>query len=170
MKYKINRLMQKALYDKDILQIVNQHPLERKLKSIIENGLSKKNDVVFLNSFSELAKSIPKEGGKIDEIIQDKTGLEMHINKFHIEDYVPEKKNSRNYDLQQGIAFAVNLEKILKNKFPDLSFKIIVSTDEGEDIYPEVCTVGFHMVRQNEHWLVDNLEEYKYNSLLVIET
>ena len=42
-------------------------------------------------------------------------------------------------------------------------FKIIMSIDDS------YVSISFHMVREGESWLMDDLEEYKQEAILVME-
>jgi len=152
--------MDKRLKGRNIEDWIAKHPLTAMLKTHLKNGLIEVDGKVFL------AKFYKKRGGSNE----DATGAEMWVNGFHIDLYVPKEKVIPDYSLQQGLTFAFSLKDLLINQFPGTAFKIIVSTDEGEDAFPEVCTVGFHKVRSNEVWLLGNLEGYKMNGLLVITT
>lgn len=153
--------MEKALKGANIVDIAKQYPLEPQLQKIFNAGIVKKDDLLLLKHFSQYLKGSP---------YTDSVGKEISVNKFPVDLFIPNKSKKRYYDLQQGIAFAVSLAEKLRNEFADFSCKIIVEIDEGEDSFPEVCKVGFHVSRPNEHWLNDNLESYKMNGLLVIET
>ena len=159
MRYEINNLMKKRLNGRDVVDLAKQQPLESRLKDILDRGIINQDDLILLKNFKSNLESTN---------YTDPTGKEMFVNKFHVDNYSSNGSKLREYFLQQGIAFALVLYNKLINNYPDKHFKIIVSTDEGPDSYPDICTVGFHTVRPNEHWLTQYLENYKMNGLLVI--
>lgn len=160
MKIETNKLMDKRLKGESVEEWMVKYPLTTKLKNILKAGLSEINGMIFLSTFCE---------GFTSKDVTDKNGTEMLINKFHVEDYIP-KKNI-DYSLQQGIVFAFKIQDLLVNRFPGAAFKIIVSTDEGEDSFPGICTLGFYKIRPKDVvWLQDDLEKYQMNGLMVIIT
>ncbi len=156
--------MKKRLNGIDVLDLSKKYPLEPKLKKILKQGIGQKDGVTFLKFFEKNKL----KSSRIKELDSDLVGLEMNINKFHIDLYIPEKKLTEEYVLQQGIAFAVALkDELFSFKKTNQTFKIIVFTDEGEDSFPAICNVGFYTIRQNQVWLLEDLEKYKTNGLLV---
>lgn len=90
----------------------------------------------------------------------DLTGFECFINKVHLEDLIA----GNVLELLKG---AVLLGNEILNRPPRAHGKIRVIVGLQEDL--RVCTLRFHVVRPNEVWLVDNLEEYE-DAVLVIES
>jgi hypothetical protein len=89
---------------------------------------------------------------------EDRTGYECFVNHVHI----PWKKGRRSFLSVLGFIAAIKLS--LDNYSVNKRFLILASFSDGE------CTIRFHQVRQGEKWLADDLEGYKTEALLQIET
>ena len=63
------------------------------------------------------------------------------------------------HTLMKGISFCHRLSKILPKSH---DFNIIMSVDE------DYVTISFHLIRIGETWLVDDLEEYQLDAVLVM--
>ena len=152
--------MGKRLNGSNIITFCNNVKLETRLQDILNEDIVNQEGLVLLNHFKHNLKNTN---------YPDATGQEMFVNKFHVDiDSKGNKKDSAKHFLQQAIVFSLSLHDKLINAYPNKHFNIIILTDEGPDSYPDVCTVGFHTIRPNEHWLTENLEDYKTNGLLVI--
>lgn len=160
MKICTNKLMEKRLKGKSIAEWIATYPLVRGLKTELKGGLVEVDGKVFLATYYKARGPVSND---------DPAGAEMYVNGFHI-DFYTSKKNVTDYALQQGLVFAFQVKDLLVKQFPKSKFKIMVSTDEGEDSFPEVCTFGFYKIRPNEIWLDDDLEIYKSNGLFIIFT
>ncbi|MCQ2211611.1 MAG: hypothetical protein MJZ34_15120 [Paludibacteraceae bacterium] len=84
----------------------------------------------------------------------DLTGNEYSNNKIIFET----GKHTR-YALMKGISFCHKLINVLP-KFHE--FNVIMSVDE------DYVTISFHLVRDGETWLGDDLEVYKLDAILVM--
>ena len=95
----------------------------------------------------------------------------MTFNDLHLSFYLPKEKQFQEYFLQQGLAFISQLrEKLISIKeSPKQKFKIILSTEEDNGEYTGSVNIRLHTIRPGEIWLLDDLEEYKMNGLLVME-
>jgi len=176
----MNNLMKKRLKGRNILVIAKKYPLEPKLKEIIDKG------VVIQDGIAVLKWRMRRP--KIKKYTPDLIQLEWNFNEFPIDLFISKKKLTREYVLQQGIAFALALKEKLLNKHSKSKFNIILITDEiknsdtdikwpafytvrhneKKSTYSTACKIGFHTVRSNARYLLNNLEEYKMNGLLVI--
>jgi hypothetical protein len=66
--------------------------------------------------------------------------------------------------MRQGIAFALATESQLSSTSPGKPFKVIVAaTAHG-------CGVRFHLMRPGEEWLASDLDGYKDEAILVLES
>ena len=101
MKIETNKLMDKRLKGESVKEWMAQYPLTTKLKNILKQGVVKIEQKIFLSNFYNYIKSSPYD---------DETGFEMWVNKFHIDAFIPEKKLTAEYSLQQGILFAFSLK------------------------------------------------------------
>lgn len=92
--------------------------------------------------------------GEFDFFYEDLTGNEYSNNKiiFEIGKYT-------GYALKKGISFCHKLIDILPKSH---EFNVIMSVDE------KYVTISFHLVRDGETWLGDDLEVYKSDAVLVL--
>jgi hypothetical protein len=85
----------------------------------------------------------------------DMTGYECAVNAIHLEDYL-EKGMAREPPALAATAMkCVDWLAERLRKFDAGPFRIIVSIDRRN------CTLRFHKVRDDESWLVDDLEGYE---------
>ena len=153
----MNRRMAELLTSR-VVESAKKVELHRDLAKIIEEGFSKVDGVVVFKATHRLAAS-----ADIDSF-PDLTGYECFANHLHIEDYLTDGHNvDQEEKLLQGVGFCFCLESALK-KFSIDNFRIIISFD-GDS-----CNVRFHKVRPGETWLVDDLESYKEEALVVLNT
>lgn len=99
-------------------------------------------------------------GGLFSKELKDRTGNEASYNRIHIDDYLDEGIvgiDSVPFGLQYALCLASTLKEL------KLTFRIIVSFDG------DFCNVTFHRLRENEVYLDDDLNEYKLESLCVID-
>jgi len=153
----VNRNMIQLLYD---LAVKQPAPLPQHLQHVLSGGLLEEDDCWFLAACRGDPKYTVERFG-------DRTGLESFVNSVHVDD--TEKVDPITLQ-KRGLAYIEALRKLLE---PYGAFKIILgfSYSEPEDGPKELTsTVRFHKVRLGEAWLIEDLEGYKMDSLLVITT
>jgi len=99
-------------------------------------------------------------GGE-NPVFYDKTAAEVLHNKILINDYINEDV-SHNY-LMCAIGYSNSLAQKLKKSFKD-NFKVVLSFDD------EFYTVFFYKTRPLEIHLDEDLNKYKLEALLTIDT
>lgn len=94
---------------------------------------------------------------------EDRTGLECFANRIRMTDLVGEKL-ARGFPLLLLVTGLLVARRIAEEllRYPG-RFNVIVSFD-GDD-----CTVRFHKIRRGERWLLDDLEKYDDEGVMVIE-
>lgn len=130
-------------------QRVNQ--INQELLKLIDNGFTMLNECVFLRSLLLRNKNAKLEN------FPDKTGFECYVNSIHIDDF----DNSN--DFEQAITFLLELFRAWNMAFPNRVLRAIVSNDEFGTI------IKFHLLRQGESWLSEDLEKYK-EAILVADS
>ncbi|AXF61878.1 hypothetical protein DVA43_21220 [Leclercia sp. W6] len=115
--------------------------LPKELCLWVEKGFVKQADCFFLAALFTVYPN--------DNYLMDKTGVECFVNSFHIDDYVSERY----------LDYACLFCNTILNKWPlernDKKLNMIVSMDEFGAV------VKFHVIRQGETWLSNNLEKYE---------
>jgi hypothetical protein len=91
----------------------------------------------------------------------DETGYESFVNHIHIEDHLP-RNVSKSIALASGISMANSLKTLLHQSFPNEEFEIIVSLEGNHYV------VRFHKKRKGQHWLQDELNNYREAALIVL--
>lgn len=87
----------------------------------------------------------------------DKTDYECFVNHIHVNDF------SNNNFGNIAYTFLVEVGKLLKIRFPDQSFRGIISIDEIS------CSVRFHKLRIGESWCCDDINEYKEEGIFIMD-
>ena len=97
----------------------------------------------------------------------DLTGMECFANKIDIGRTVGSKLGLQD-PILQGIQYTYELCKLLREFDTSERFELILSCTEMPDLAHVVCT--FHRIREEEQWLLDDLETYQSEALLCIRT
>jgi hypothetical protein len=131
------------------------HPtLAAELTALVQSALLEEHGCWFLEPL--------RNGAMSSSLSQfpDRTGFECFVNHVHIGDFVDGELDASILHLQ-GLLLAEQLERKLK---PVGAFRIIVSCDETD------CAVRFHKLRPGEQWVLDDLETYREEALLILES
>lgn len=123
------------------------------LKKLLKDGFKEKDGCIYYKRY------VPE--GPISSDLIDKTGNEVFYNKIQIDDFSSHFENIENVHLREGISFALTLaDKLILIKG---DFNIYVIYDE---VY---CTIVFHKRRPNEYWLIEDLNQYKNDAILLVK-
>ena len=136
--YKWNSKFQEVIESQGI--ITNEVDLPASLKLFLNKGIVQKDDCFYFKDFA----------CNYSEDFYDKTGSECFNNKFYIDNFV---NGDINEEIQIGVTFVKTLAKLLESY--NYSFCIIL------DYHDESVDIQFHKVRENEIWLMDNIDEYE---------
>jgi hypothetical protein len=148
---KTNKAMSSALLQYKIDTEFQGINLSSKLQKLLTGGVCELSGCFFLK------KMLPR-GFNIDQAIRlshDRTQVECDINHIHIDDFLDTQVNIEKSILEQGLLFSVSLQQLLVDKN---QFITIISFTQGE--FPD-CNVRFHKKRENENWLVNNINLYE---------
>jgi len=126
-------------------------PLASGLADLLREQLVQENGCWFLVALREGASTTSLAS------FPDRTGFECFVNHIHIRDFL--ETSDAPECLRQGLRWAEHLRGKLEGHG---KFNIIVSCDDTD------CSVRFHRVRPGESWLLDDLEGYRAESVLVI--
>lgn len=149
MKYKSNQQMLELARSNDVSfeNNYNECRLSKELRYFLNEGIRenyKNGDIYYCYSEDNFGY-----------FYDDLTGNETSNNKV-----VFDRCKSDKLTLKKAISFCHKLSCLL----PDYhDFKIIMSIDDS------YVSISFHMVREGESWLMDDLEEYKQEAILVME-
>lgn len=89
---------------------------------------------------------------------QDLTGYECFVNHFHLDDY------TRGDQFGLGLLVMKRILERFNAQFPDRVLRSIIAFNGDE------FSVRFHVVRQGESWLTENLNDYQNDAILVIDS
>lgn len=132
--------------------------LSEKLSQLLAPGFTDLGGAIVLTAMRNIAENVKPEN------FPDLTGFECFVNHIHVEDQLDGPASDRTALLRQGIAFALATESQLRSTFPGKPFKVIVAaTAHG-------CGVRFHLMRSGEEWLASDLDGYKEEAILVLES
>jgi len=100
----------------------------------------------------------------------DPTGVECLINKVHMDEFLPGRRASLRQITRIGISYALALRKKIRETKIAGDFRIIVSASRSLAASRRAtCPVGFHVLRKNNPWLVEDIESYKHDAVLTID-
>lgn len=137
--FQFNQRMQRVFAAiKDI-----QLTLPDELNSIINEGFFERDGCFFSKNLIDYCTSASPE------YFQDSVGFECFVNSLHIEDYV--KGNYLDYAISFSNALLEAWQRFSSDKKLNV---IILPNDFG-------VTIKFHLIRPNETWLSEDLEEYE---------
>ena len=128
--------------------------LPRYLLSILKSGLIKKDGGLFLNALLKKCSSVNKSN------FPDLTGYEWFVNHIHIDGTTSSEL------VNFGMVFLSQLSFICKTNDIQRSIRGIISID---DTCVVNVTVGFHLLRSGETFLLDNLEGYEEECIAEFE-
>ena len=123
--------------------------LVTELKNISDASFIKINDCVFLNSLYKVNTNVSLQN------FPDKTGYECFINSLHIDDYV-----SNGY-LSQSCLFVKSVFERWRQFSGNEILQAIIAIGEFDAV------VKFHLLRDGENLLNDDLEGYEEAMLIV---
>jgi hypothetical protein len=158
MKTQMNSRMSAIYTELDLNKLVDSIGLNQQLLQLLQPGFIEINGAVLLKTLEKLGRNAKLES------FPDITGYECFVNHIHIEDYLDDSGVSSNELLKKGHKFAQALLEKLSTTFPNKPFKVIMAHNDSD------CSVRFHMVRDGENWLSDDLEGYDQEAILIIET
>lgn len=151
--------MKRFLGNNEFLDRIGRTELPAKLRSLISSNVVEAGGCFFLEPFYDSGMDMEH----LLQQLQDRTGVECFVNHIHVSDYVDSRTGSDPIRyLVTGLRYACLLQSKLKIIG---GFEIIVSY--GEDEIPD-CTVHFHKTRENEKYLLDELDEYRDEAILVL--
>lgn len=145
MNEKMKSILDKYHIDYKSLQTLD---LPSELKKHLESGIEKRNDI---NCYTY--KSIEK----FELFYPDSTGNEYSNNKVHID---------TNCGITKALGVSLNFAFTIVGLLDAFnhSFDIVISYD-GADF-----TISFYRKRDNEEWLMDDLDSYTEEAIMVITT
>lgn len=127
-------------------------PLE--LEEHIQEGVTLSNDALVFSANLKVQHDTPT-----DRFV-DLTGYECFINEINVDGYL----NNPSFKelLEVSIACVKHIENLLKDE--EQKIKIICSVSNDEFL---TSTIRFHIVREKEEWLSDDINSYEEEGLLV---
>lgn len=125
--------------------------LPKELADILDKGFIIKDGCVFLKYYYKKSRHISRDN-YIDE-----TGYEAFVNHDHIDNYV-----NKNY-LSVALLFMENIGASWKKLGLSGTLRIIISQQLDDERYG---SIRFHLLRENQSLLRDDLEEYKLDGIL----
>jgi hypothetical protein len=124
----------------------------KELKQLVHSGFIEVESCCFLKYLYH------KETNVSPADFPDKTGLECFINSFHLEDYVEEN----------WLPYALWVINQLFEKYANLfNHNLLTAIVTQDDLS---CTLRFHLKREEESWLDEDLDSYKEEAILVIDS
>lgn len=100
----------------------------------------------------------------------DETGFECLLSKTYLQDFF-----TRDISLSElcrvGLAYGFYLRKAISESQVFGQFRFIVDAQlpDRDDSQEHACSVRFHKLRPDQPYLLEDLESYKHNALLVMD-
>jgi hypothetical protein len=125
--------------------------LSPKLSNLLSDGFVAMNGCIFLKSLSDLQTNATQPN------FPDKTGYECFVNSIHIDDYVDDEY------VVNACLFLEALFKSWRQLLNEKVIRAIVAKDEFSTV------VKFHIAREGETWIAENIERNE-DAILVAES
>lgn len=154
-----NAAMRSLLLQHNIDPLMPDASLDARLLELVGRGVVERDGCWLLAETSESGTSTPRAA------FPDSTGYEAFMNHIHIEDVLElEPERDQGWLLRQGVMYA----RVLRDLLAPLGvFRIVVAAQMGAS---GGCGVRFYRRRRGEVWLTDDLEQYREDAILVIDT
>lgn len=127
---------------KSLAEVTRLPPLNPSLRALLKGGFHGLAGCQFLSGLHARAQNVDLKD------FSDAVGLECFINSIHIDDYIEEGL------LSQAIAFVQELFETWKEAQSDQALVAIISAEEDSVV------VKFHLKREDQQWLKDDLDGY----------
>ena len=139
------------------------------LRELLANGIVRRAQVLTWADSRGNADGAPS-------IFRDLTGWECADSSFHLEDEVPvavtltEESEPRISEddqralLSHGIAFAMGFARLVYALDPPGPVRCIIATNKTN------ATFRFHQIRPGEHWNLPDLDQYRMDKVIEIDT
>lgn len=131
-----------------------KNKLSPKLLQVVWQGFFRRNGCFFLTCFAERLDFVSLKD------FPDKTGYECFINSIHIDDYYAGKAQ-----LVQGLVLINEVLSVWDKKYSSQLLVCILSKSNDNGV-----TIKMHLHREGEHWLDGDLEVYKDEGVLVVDS
>jgi hypothetical protein len=132
-------------------EVVVEAKLDAPLGALLKGGFVEREGCVLLAAQAGSVK-------RLDERL-DRIGIEALVNHLHVEDRLAAR--DREEVVEQAYAYASELAQRLDQSFPASSFEVVLSISDS-------CVVRFYRRRPAEAWLMEDLESYADEALLVL--
>jgi hypothetical protein len=93
----------------------------------------------------------------------DETGFECFVNHVHL----PFDETGKT--LTRCLEYAATLEDALMPLTTNRRFRVVVSLSDDGEFPKSACTVRFHQIRTGQNWILEDLEEYESDAILVFD-
>ena len=152
-----NRLMLDLLGGDPEFTEPSSYPIPNALVGLLAEGFENRAGLTFFRSL------LVSRSPALEHLTEteDETGIEAFVNEIHIEDFVgsqlPVVELAR-----LGCDFAFMLASRLHEVQPLTRFRVIVAATAASNLgsVGDTCVVRFHVQREHESWLSDDLEAY----------
>ena len=162
MRALMNARMRDMIESKQVRELLSRSELADDLQALLGSGFVEADGCFLLRAFVGPGFSAERAL----ERFPDRTGCEMSVNHIHIEDMLGTERQWEPLEVfAQGYAYARHLAQLLEARG---HFKVIFSFREDADDIGG--TVGFHRARPGEAWLAADLEGYREEAVLLLET
>lgn len=166
---RMNAAAVEALGHTGMQEAVPPAELAPELREILAEGLARRGDVLVLGGYSGWAGEPPGRQ-------KDLTGWECFVSSFHLDDVVPVEIGSLDDGepvidekdqvlmLRHGLGFALEVAGLAAELPEPMAVRCIVSTNSTNGIF------RFHRARPGESWLAADLDAYKLEKLIVVDS
>jgi hypothetical protein len=152
---RMNARMHALLNNERLRALSIERTLPTSLQDIIDEGIHCRDGLWLLRAMDTGETNVTPSS------FPDAVGYECFINHFHINDQLGNGVEDAPVEeqLAYGLRFVLDVQKRLPR---EPHFTIILSCNEDD------CSVRVHAHREGQHWIADDLEDYRDDAVLVI--
>lgn len=147
----MNAAMQRLLGLFDVQKALHGEPATSEVRQYVSEGVVSEDGCLFLRS---LLRTV--EQGDLGAL-PDRTGKECYVNHLHFGDL------SAHLTIEEQLHEAVRFAGAVGRVAPERPLRFIVACAKDE------CVARFHVLREGEVWICDDLESYPAEAIVVID-
>jgi hypothetical protein len=132
---------------------------------LLSKGFIRQGRTITFKYFAKVKRS--NRTLQVDPTLHDLVGYEHAVNRLHVEDYVPRKKERYHLTLlQHALALGVHVINSVKALAPRVKVRVTICIDEN--VRRGICVFSFHLRRTGQD-IWPNIDIYK-NPCVVMES
>lgn len=158
--------------------------LPPELQKILNSKFVEMYDCIFLDSMlPDMWRSPTPGDSHFDDIPlslkcfgPDKTSIERIVSKIHIDGCIQKnvmrkmKKRTNLCHFQYAMEFLSGVFELFRAQYSGYTLRGIISLNDGEPDGCFSCCVNYHVLREGESWVSEDIEGYEHEKIIVIDS